>query len=65
MYCCSCVKCNHKFYHLKTECCAQSYIFCPVCDGVVDVEEIKKPVGKNWGVCSKSNTSCCDCKKKS
>lgn len=59
-----CVSCKHQFYALETDCRRIDILFCPLCKSGVEVEDIKKPVKKNWSVCRKSKIKCskCNCK---
>lgn len=62
MYRVVCIGCAHEFYALETDCRKIDLLFCPLCKSGVEVEDIKKPVVKNWGKCHKGKVKCANCR---
>ena len=59
-----CMVCGHKFYVLHLDCNNDDQIFCPLCEGGVDLTEIKKSPDRRWAKCvhtiSKGKCKGCD-----
>lgn len=60
---CRCMVCDHTFADVAVDCNQEKKIYCPLCNGGVEVEEAKLPQDKKWASCVKAN--CKTCKKKS
>ena len=58
------MQCDHEFYCLETDCNQVNRIYCPVCQGGVNVNEIEKPVNKKWSSCNHKKNSCQNCSQK-
>lgn len=59
---CICIDCNHIFYSLLTDCDKDFKVYCPLCQGMVDVDDLPLENDKNWGRCR--HGGCQKCKKK-
>lgn len=65
IYSCRCLQCEHDFFYLETECRFTDRVFCPICQGGVDVDDLQKPEGKEWSKCSHGKKrNCKNCPKK-
>jgi len=54
IYQCKCISCEHVFYSIEIDCKEVDLLKCPLCQKGVEVEDIKKPVDRDWGKCGKS-----------
>ncbi|MFA4931100.1 MAG: hypothetical protein WC570_04525 [Patescibacteria group bacterium] len=59
---CQCINCQHDFYSLQVDCRQLEVVLCPLCQGGVEIDDIKKPHDKMWGKCKKVKGKCAgDC----
>ncbi|HPH78801.1 MAG TPA: hypothetical protein PLH65_01845 [bacterium] len=59
IFSCVCLKCEHHFYKLYAKCSTDEKVYCPLCEGLTEIDQmgVMNEVNKNGQ--KKCNGGCC------